>query len=171
MATIVFDTTTVKGITENAVQFCTKRTGLDGEQVLQAMYRGDCCVCGHLRYGLAKGVAEYLGSVDETIKATYTYEPEYATYADEPIPDRPDSSPGINLIVWANRKSAALSSAVASMSSALTKEYKQLTCPKANAMCCELDIKVTDDHEVQKRSGYGALISSLYVHPIEIWRR
>lgn len=38
-------------------------------------------------------------------------------------------------------------------------------------LCYELDVKVTDDEEVQKRIGYGALVNSLYVRPIEIWHR
>jgi hypothetical protein len=112
-----------------------------------------------------------LGSVDDTVKAIYTYEPEYATSTDEAIPDRPNLSPGINLIAWVSRKSAALSSVVASVSLALAEEHKRLACPKANALCHELDVKVADDGEVERRTGYGALILSLSVPPIEIWHR
>lgn len=172
MPAIKFDSTIVTGMMEDAIEFCAKKTRFkDRERVLGALRCGDCSVCEYLRYGLAKGVAEYLGSVDDTVKAVYIYEPEYATSVDGPIPGRPNLSPGISLIAWVSRKSAALSSVVASVRSALAEEYRQLACPKANALCYELDVTVADDDEVQRRTGYGALISSLYVRPMEIWRR
>ena len=114
-------------------------------------------------------MAEYLGSIDDTVKTVYTYEPEYATSVDGAVPEQPP--PGINLIVWVCRKSAALSSVVASVRSALTKESRQVACPEANALCYDLDVKVIDDNEVQRRTGYGALVNSLYVQPMTIWQR
>ncbi len=169
MATIRFDTAVVAEMMEDAIKFCGKKTGMtDSAQIMEALHRGDCSICEYLHYGLAKGVAEYLGSVDDTVKAVYSYEPEYATSTDEPIRSL---TPRINLIAWVSRKSAALSSVVAAMNSALTMEYKGLACPKANALCGELDVKVADDSEVQRRTGYGALIGSFHVRPIEIWQR
>jgi hypothetical protein len=172
MSTIAFDNTVVTKMMEDAIKFCSRKTGLNGrQQVLEAMRCGDCSVCEYLRYGLAQEVAEYLGSVDDTVKAVYTYEPEYATNADGPIPGRPNLSPGINLIAWVSRKSAALSSVAASVSSALAQECRELACSKANALCYELDIKATDDDEVRERIGYGALVNSLYIRPVEIWHK
>jgi hypothetical protein len=172
MSAITFDKAIVTSIMEEAIEFCARKTGLnDKEQILEAIHRGDCSICEYLRYGLAKELAEYLGSVDGTVKAVYFFESEYATNADGPIPDRPNLAPAINLIAWVSRKSAALSSIVASVGSALAAEHRRLACPKANGMCCALDVKVADDDEVQGRVGYGALIHSLYVRPIEIWQR
>lgn len=168
MPMMTFDTGIVSSIMEDAIDFCVRKTGLKHRgQILEAMHRGDCSVCEYLRHGLAKGVAKYLGSVDDTIEAVYTYEPEYATSVDEPVP----VSPGLNLIARVSRKSAALSSVVASVGLALAEEYKELGCPKANALCYEIDVKVADDDEVRKRIGYGALINSLYVRPTEVWHR
>ena len=172
MSVSTFDAGIVTGIMEDAIEFCAKKTGLNGrDQTVEALRCGDCSVCEYLRYGLAEGVAEYLGSVDDTVKVVYTYEPEYATSMDEPLPGRPNLSPGISMIAWVSRKSAALSSVVTSLGSALVKEFRQLACPKANAMCCMLDVRLVDDKEVQERTGYGVLIGSLYVRPLEIWRR
>jgi len=172
LTTLRFDSAIVTNMMEEAIEFCAEKAGLKGkEQAVEALRHGDCSVCEYLRYGLAKGVAEYLGSVDDTVKAVYIYEPEYATSGDGPLPGRPNLSPGISLIAWVRRKSAALSSVVTSVRSALAEEYRQLACPKANALCYELDVTVADDDEVQRRTGYGALISSLYVRPMEIWRR
>jgi len=162
----------ITGMMEGAIKFCASKTGLkDRKQILESMRRGDCSVCEFLRYGLAKAVADYLGSMDENVRAIYTYEPEYAASGDGSLPDRPISSPGISMIAWVSRKSAALSSVVASVSSALAGEYKRLACPRVNALCYDLDVAIADDDEVRRRIGYGALIGSLNVRPIEVWRR
>jgi hypothetical protein len=172
MSTLRFENAIVTNMMEEALEFCAEKAGLrDKKQARDVLLTGDCCVCEYLRYGLAQKVAEYLGSVDDTIQAIYTYEPEYATSVDGAIPARPNLSPGFNLIARVSRKSAALSSVAASMRSALTEEYGHLGCPKANALCSELDVRVVDKDEVEKRTGYGALINSLYVRPIEVWHR
>jgi hypothetical protein len=157
---------------QDAIEFCATKTGLvAGEEVLGAVRGGDCCACDHLHYGLAKAMAEYLGSVDETVKAAYVYEPEYATHVDEPIPDRPRFSPAITMIVWASRKSAALTSVLNMLGTALTEELKGLVCSKSNALCHTLETHIVDDNEVFGRTGYGALVESLYVPPVKIWGR
>ena len=85
---------------EVAIDFCRRKTGLaDRVQVTEAISSGDRGVSEYLHYGLAREMADHLGSVDSTVKAVYLYEPEYATYADEPLPERPSFSPAINLIV------------------------------------------------------------------------
>lgn len=172
MSTLVFDQTIVANMVDDALALCAARVGLkDKEQAEDALRRGDCSVCEQMRNGLTQKVAEYLGSVDSTVQAVYSYESEYATQMDEALPPRPNLSPGLSLIARVSRKSAALSSVVASMRSALAEEHRRLGCPKADATCCELDVVVVDEDEVQKRTGYGALVNSLYVRPIEVWRR
>ena len=172
MPTLRFDNAIVTNMMGEALEFCAEKAGLrDKEQARDVLLTGDCCVCEYLRHGLAQKMAEYLGTVDDTIQAIYTYEPEYATSVDGAIPARPNLSPGFNLIARVSRKSAALSSVVASMRSALAEEYRRLGCPKANALCSELDVRVVDEDEVEKRTGYGALVNSLYVRPIEVWHR
>jgi hypothetical protein len=172
MSAIKFENAVVASILEEAIEFCARKTGLkEREKVLEAIRRGECSVCEYLRYALAKGVARYLGSMDDTVKAIYVFEPEYATGMDVAIPGRPNFSPGINMIARVSRKSAALSSVVASLNSALAEECKQLACPKANSLCFGLDVEVADESEVLNRTGYGALISSLSVRPMEVWQR
>jgi hypothetical protein len=172
MSPVMFGNAIVADVMDEALEFCAGKAVLNGKEAArEALRTGDCCVCEYLRYALVQGVAKYLGSVDDTVQAFYTYEPEYATSGYGFITDQPYLSPGLNLIARVTRKNAALSSVVASVGSALTEEFKQLGCPKANALCCELDVKMADDEEVQKRIGYGALINSLYVRPIEVWHR
>lgn len=172
MGTLTFDNAVVANMVEEALQFCAERAGLKHkQQARDVLLTGDCSVCEYLRYALARNVARYLGSVDDTIQAIYTYEPEHATRVDEATPDRPNCSPGISLLACVSRKSAALSSVVASVSLALAEEHRRLGCPRANALCAELDVRAVDEDEVKQRIGYGALLSSFYVQPIEVWSR
>jgi hypothetical protein len=150
-----------------AIQFCIEKTGLQTrDEVLETVQMADCWICEYLRYGLAKGLAAYLGSVDDAVRAVYSYDPERATGAEGGI-----TSPGISLIVWASRRSAALSSVANLLTSAVAAERDGLGCPKSDALCLALDVQIVDDAQVESRCGYGALIRSLYVRPVEIWRR
>ncbi len=162
-----FDNSTVANMIEEALTFCAAktRTGTK-EKALDRVLQSDCSACGYVRYGLAKAVARYLGSIDDTIKAVYVYEPEYAT--DD---DTVGLSFGINLLAWVQRKSAALNSVVASLDAALMEERKRLLCPDATAECFSLDVKVADDDEVRGRRGYGALVNSIFVRPTKVWER
>lgn len=165
------DTTILTEKMEDAIEFCAKKTNLEGRaQVANARARGDCAVCEYLRYGLAKGVAEYLGSLDETIKAIYVYDPESATQDGSALA-QPSFSPGISMVIWVARKTAALSSLVTSAKMAVDEELWRLPCPDANALCHILDAVIVDDQEVLERTGYGALLGSFYVRPTEIWHR
>src|SRR5512139_356977 len=111
MPTLTFDNAIVTNMVEEALEFCAARAGLTSkEQARSALRAGDCCACEYVRYALAQKMAGYLGSVDDSIKAVYSFEPDEATCMDEPIPPRPNQTPAFNLIARVSRKSAALSS-------------------------------------------------------------
>jgi hypothetical protein len=172
MSAATFDSTKMKEMMERALKFGAHKLGHhDVQRTLSALGHGDCVACEYVRYGLAQEIAEYIGSVDSSVKAVYTFEPEYATGVDGREVGRPGLSPAISMIAWVDHKSAALSSVVDILAEAVAQEMKQLACPKANALCRMLDVKVVEDDEVQGRLGYGALINSLYMPPLEVWHR
>jgi hypothetical protein len=172
MSAITFDAAVAKRMLTQAIQFSGDKAGLSGaEAATEAIRRADCAVCEYLRHGLAKGIAQYLGAVDDKVKAVYTYEPEYATASDGVAPEMHGFTPGMNLVVWVSRKSAALSAVISALGHAVGSEIRSLACPKANALCRTLDVQVVDDGEVLTHAGYGALIDSVYVRPTQIWRR
>jgi hypothetical protein len=169
---VTFGLSDVKAMLEQAVQASVEKVHRqNGGEVWDAMRSADCEVCDRVRYELAKAVADYLGAVDETVKAVYLYEPEYATDGEEGGVDAGQSSPGINVIVWVTRKSAALTSVIDMLNAGLAQELQGLACPKSNALCFSLDAQIVDDDQVLRRSGYAALIDSLYVRPIDLWHR
>ncbi len=158
---------------QNAIVFCAEKANLKSkEQVLEARLRGDCKTCEYLRYGLAKGIAEYLGSMDNRAKAVYIYDDHAASHHwHNGVPNCASIVPGIRMIVWVTRKSHALNSLLDTLATAVDKELRQFPCPSANALCHMLDVIVVDDEEVTQRIGYGALINSVYLAPIELWHR
>ncbi|MBN1314641.1 MAG: hypothetical protein JXA42_04215 [Anaerolineales bacterium] len=172
MSATRYDNTVMKKMMQESITSCAKKAGLDDKkQVVEALRKGNCCVCEHLRNELAQGMAEYLGSMDDSIKAIYSFDPEYATSMEEPLPGRPNLSPGFSLIARVNRENGSLSDIVDQMKTSLKEEHRLLSCPKANALCTELNLNIANDDDVQKRTGYGALINSPYVRPIELWSR
>jgi hypothetical protein len=171
MSAMMFDNALVTSMVEEAIAFCAAKTGAKNrEETVDAILRGDCAACGYLKYSLAKKVGECLGSMDGTVKAVYIYEPEYGTGAENYLENSLGLKSGINLVAWVERKTAALSSVVASLNEALVKACKRLGTSE-NGLRYLLDVKLTDDNEVANRLGYGALVRSIYVRPTEVWSR
>ena len=164
--------TRIPEMIQNAIMFSAEKRGMaDRDQVVRAREHGDCTTCEYLRFGLANEVADYLGSMDTTIKSVYVYEPEAATAMNGNLHQCPGLVPGINMIIRVSRKTAALESLLTSIVSAVEEEFGRFNCPDANALCTMIDVIIVDDHEVEQRTGYGALIGSLFTPPIEIWQR
>lgn len=171
MSATTLDNGLMKRMIQSVLDLKTQKEGPAAQaQAMAALRLGDCSVCDRLRYSLAQEIAKYLGTVDSTLKSVYIYEPEYAV-GEGAIPDSSPSSPGIHMIAWVARKSAALSSVVNILGSSLIEEFRTLGCPKANALCHGLAVQVVDDGEVLRRTGYGALVNSIYVRPIQLWSR
>jgi hypothetical protein len=167
----MFENALVTNMMEEAIAFCAEKTGAKTrEEVVDAISNGDCTTCDYLKYSLAKKVGECLGSMDETIKAVYIYEPEHGTGVDNVLDHNRGLKSGINLVAWVERKTAALSSIVASLNDALIEACKRLGTSE-NGLRYLLDVKLTDDNEVTNRLGYGALVHSIYVRPTEVWSR
>ncbi len=172
MSTMEFENTVVTNMVEEALECYAEKAGLkDKEQARDAFLADDCRACDYVRYVLSRKLGEYLGSVDDSVRAVYTFEPEQATGGDVAIPERPNLSPGINLIARVSHKDSDLSSVAASLRSALMEECRRLGCPNCTALCSELDIQIVDEDEVQEGIGYGALINSLHMRPMEVWCR
>lgn len=172
MGTVTIDATAIGNMTENALAFCARKVGLrDAEEARRCIKDGECVVCGYLTYALSKQIGEYLGSIDSSVQAVYSYEPDYPTGGFHLDGHAPAIDRGMNLIVSVDRKNAALTSIVASLEDAVREAMKPLACSKATASCHGLDVKMADAREVTSRRGYGALLSSLHAPPLLLWAR
>ena len=140
------------------------------DTVLKARARGECSVCAYLYYGLARELAEYLSARDPQVKAVYFYSEPLVQWDDQPA-DRPNLLPGFHVVVWTEAKHPALSKLGEALTLALEKESRRLPCSKATDLCHWINIAQVDDLDVEKKSGYGALLAGHERRSVEIWHR
>jgi hypothetical protein len=161
-------TSLAEAILTQALEFCATKLNLESyETAVERLQQGDNIAFSYWRYGLAKKGAEYLGEWDEGIKAVYIFDfeatPEDICFA-EVTPDII-----IHLIVWAQRKTAALNSLIGALDRALVRIHVELLhMPQLKHL---LDVQVVDDRDVENRLGFGALFSSLHHRPLPVWKR
>lgn len=157
-----------QAVLTQAMEYCAEMVRIDSSQaVIDRLREGDGKVCEYCHYSVAKQVAESLGALDENIKAVYICDYD-ATPGDlcfgvaaQPLP--------IHLIVWAQPKTAALNALVDTWDHALSQSYAEMI--GESQLAHVLDVQVVEDADVERRIGYGALLSSLHHRPIQVWER
>jgi hypothetical protein len=150
-----------------AVSFAGRQMGLGRTEVAIALKQRERRTTGYFQYGLAEQVAAYLAALDENVKAVYVFDDE-ATPEDMNLGDS-EASPVLHLIVWARRKTGALSSLIAALDRSLVTGYSGLAAMPQLAHL--LDAQVIDDEDVTGRRGYAALLSSVHHQPLQVWKR
>ena len=155
-------------ILDEAMEYCAQKMRLgDAQSVIDCLRAGDGRVCGYCNYSVAKQVAELLGTLDENIKAAYIY--DYDATPQDLCPGDGGRGLPIHLLVWADRKTAALKVMAETWDRALAQGYAEAIGGRSSAHV--LDLQVVDNADVQKRMGYGALLSSLHYPPVQVWSR
>src|SRR4030042_6581876 len=82
----------------------------DTLRLRQSLLQSHCEHCRCVAQSLVRQLGEYLGQVDQTVKAVFNYEPVEETGKE--LPGISEPHVGINLIVWVERKSAALNALI-----------------------------------------------------------
>ncbi len=155
--------------------------GEDTRRVRQALLRGECEHCRCLNQSLVGQLGEYLGQMDDTIKAVYqfdTSEPN-GIHTNEskgearlaPSNTQRGKHGGIRFIIWVERKSAALSALAVTLEAVLAASRRKLGCVNASEDCYSLGMELVDNHDVQQRRGFGVLIGSPNMHTKLVWHR
>jgi hypothetical protein len=153
---------------DEALEYCAQKMGLAGRPaVVDHLRQGDRSACKYCQYSIAKHVAGSIGALDENVKAVYVVDYD-ATPQDLCFYEGPQGSQ-IHLIVWAERKTGALASLVGALDRALVERYNDVM--GTHQLAHLLDVQVVDDADVNNRVGYGAMLSSLYQRPIQLWKR
>jgi hypothetical protein len=155
-------------ILAQAIDYCAQKARLETSQtVIEHLRDGDVQVCEYCSYSLAKQVAASLGALDDNVQAAYLYDYDAPTDG-LGYPEMGRMLP-IHLILWATRKTAALSVVVETWDRVLTQRYAELI--GRHQLAHLLDVQVVDSVDVVKRIGYGAMLSSLHHPPTEVWKR
>ncbi len=141
----------------------------DTRRMRQALVQGQCQYCHYLTNSLVRQVGEYLGQVDRNIKAIYHYQPVEPPEGTPPAPAPPFD--GINLVIWVERKSAALGALLGTFETALKASLAQIGCADYAPGCFTLDVRLVSDHEVLERRGLGMLVGDVTLRSSEVWKR
>jgi hypothetical protein len=141
----------------------------DTLRMRRSLLQSHCEKCRCVAECLARQIGEYLGRVDRTVKAVYTYQPLEET--NKELIGNSEPFVGINLVVWVERKSAALNALLETLESALKASRSQIGCAVATPACFALDVMLTSDHDVQEGRGLGLLIRAAGIRSIPVWKR
>jgi hypothetical protein len=138
----------------------------------QSLLQGQCEHCRCISDSLVRQIGEYLGQVDNTVKAVYRYEPvDIPPASQNEGRDRSKEHAGINMVVWVNRKSAALAALAGTLETTLSTSRRQLGCVDASLDCFTLDMTMVDDHDVCERRGLGLLVDNSSLRSDLVWKR
>lgn len=159
--------TTARVVLTQAIEYSGQKMRLGSCQaVIDCLREGQSAACGYCHYSVARQVAECLAALDANIRAVYMY--DYDATPEDLIGEAGRALP-IHLIVWAERKTAALNAVVETWNRALAQCYAEMIGGHERAHV--LDVQVVDSADVEKRIGYGALLSSLHHPAIQVWKR
>jgi hypothetical protein len=152
-----------------AVEYCAHKMSLGStSEALRAIQEGNRSACAYCLYALSKQIAESIGTLDGTVKAIYTLDYD-ATPEDLCFGSAAPGTSLVHLVVWTERKTAALGSLAAALDRAVVQIYGSVLGWGERASM--LDVQLIDDQEVQDQVGYGALLASIHHPPIQIWQR
>jgi hypothetical protein len=166
------DRTLTDQMVEQAIQECAElHFAGNARRLRQAILSGQCEYCRCVSDHLARQISEYLGRVDNTVKAIYQYEPLDDLPATEEEARSPKRGSGIGLIAWVDRKSAAFSALVSMLETVLSESYRNLGCVDASPRCFALEVAMVDDRDVQDGRGFGQLVKNPYLHSTSVWKR
>lgn len=150
------------------MEYCARKMGLASvQEAIERVREGDAAACGYCHYSVAKQVAEALGALDQNIRAAYVFDYD-ATPQDLCLGEAVQTTP-VHLLLWTERKTEALGSLVEALDEAMAQQLRALLGrgPRAHV----LDVQIVDNTDVENRTGYGALLSSLHHRPVKVWER
>lgn len=158
--------TIARVIVTNALEWVSAKLRCDKDLVVECLNRGDMAARRELKLGLARYLAEYLGFLDEDVKAVY-------------VSDHVDNSDGemvaqssrwvIHLVVYAEPKTAALTSLLGALNRALTTALrKSVECAEIEGF---LDVQLINSADLENLARYAALLNAPSYRPTRVWQR
>ena len=141
----------------------------DTKRMRQSLLQSHCENCHCVAECLARLIGEYLGRVDKTVKAVYNYQPLEQNLST--TSKAPEPFVGINLVVWVERKSAALNALLQTLEESLKISRNQIGCAVATPACFAIDVVFVSDQEVQEGKGPALLTRVKGIHSIPVWNR
>lgn len=138
----------------------------DIETLVSHLNKRNSMAINYFRYDVARELGEVLGKWDKNIKAVYFWDNDDTSTAEGSLENKPVFSL-IHMIIWSQKKTKALNALIEAIDRVMVQQFRGLT----GLIKLEnvLDIQVVDDEEVRNRTGYAALLNSIYQPPIQLW--
>jgi len=156
-------------VISEAMEYCARKMKLGNAQAaIDSLKQGNRSACGYCHYSLAQQVAASLGTLDDGVKSVYLFEYDEDLQQEEAC-DRGAPMAPLHLIAHVQAKTGGLDSIAAGLDRALVAAFADLI--GMNVAASVLDVHFVDDRDVERRLGYGALLSALYNRPIRLWER
>lgn len=161
-------TSTAETVINQAIDFCAARIrSRSHDDVLANLRKRNKAACGYMNYSIAKQIGEALGALDENVTAVYVM--DYDATVEDVCFAGPQCFDIVHLIVQVDRKTKALESLLEALDHALALGYARLLGAEKQAHL--LDAQLVDSTDIEGRVGYGAMLSSLYQRPLQVWER
>ena len=137
----------------------------DVKAIINCIKKGDPTACSYYHYNIARELGRVLGSWDVNIRAVYALGYDDNTSAEEGAENFAFSL--VHMIIWAERKTKALNAMIEAIDRAMVQVYRKLF--EMGELQRVVDIQVIDGEDVKNRTGYAALLKSIYQMPIQVW--
>jgi len=153
---------TVAHLMEKSLEFCCMRERNSRTKVIECLQKGYSTVHSNLRYALAQKLCHLLDN-ENNLHAVYLH--------GSTVEDNASIASDIDLILHVKEKENKLPARLEKLNKDLLHLYRNLVGEKAVKISRLLDYQVVDDREVRERSGYGAVVNSIFYRPLKIWSK
>lgn len=158
----------VNAIVTKALETSARKIGVtDSEACLERLKKYESVAFNYYCYNVAKELGEVLGSWSKNIKSVFACCYDEDVNGEECC-EKLLSFSLIHLIIMVEKKSKALDALIDAVDSALVQRHWQMLGHKQ--MEHALDARIIDDEDVKNRTGYAALLRSVYRPPIQVWQ-
>lgn len=154
---------TVEDILTKAKAYCSAKMGVTVTSVPELLKTSHTGAYSYFNYSIARQLGEVLGRVCKNVKAVYAL--DFAENIQEEKWHEIDQT--IHIILRVERKTNSVAVLIDTLHDALIQQYKQLL--GKDTLAYVLDAHLVDDEDIKSRTGYGALLGSVYQSPIHVW--
>ncbi len=156
----------VDSIVTKALEASARKMGLNGpEACLDCLKKNESAAFNYYSYNVAKELGVVLGSWSKNIKAAYAYSYD-ETDDGEGFCEESAFFPLVYMIILVEKKSKALDALMDAIDCALVQQHREML--GRDQLEHALDVRVIDDEDVKNRTGYAALLKSVYRPPIRL---
>lgn len=121
------------------------------------------------KYGLAEGATNVIVANDGNVQAAYHFEESANPDSETEEALMPDA--GVHLLLLVDSNSPALDTFIKSLDGTLTGLIRELPSAALAKRTSILNVIPITQEDVDKKRGYGALLSSMFARPVKLWAR